>query len=126
MWIPAQTTVPPGPTWDRASGTSRPTGAKMIAASSGTGGGSVDAPAHRHPSRRANCCAAASPGEVNAYTSRPSLTATCVIMCAAAPNPYKPSRCASPAIRYERYPISPAHSSGAACRSSYTSGSLKA
>ena len=36
-------------TWLSASGTSAPTGAKMMAASSGAGGASVDAPAHTAP-----------------------------------------------------------------------------
>src|SRR3982750_3843849 len=53
MWMPAQATMPAGDTRDSASGTSAPTGAKMIAASSGSGGASVDAPAHAHPSSRA-------------------------------------------------------------------------
>ena len=38
MWMPAQTTVPPGASARSAAGTSAPTGAKMIAASSGSGG----------------------------------------------------------------------------------------
>ena len=38
MWMPAHTTIPPGATRDSASGTRAPTGAKMIAASSGRGG----------------------------------------------------------------------------------------
>jgi hypothetical protein len=43
-------------------------------------------------------------------------------MCAAAPNPYSPSLSASPHIRSDRYPIRPAHSSGAACSSGKLSG----
>ncbi len=66
MWMPAHTTTPPGPTRESASGTSAPTGAKMIAASSGRGGGSVDGPAHTAPRLNANCWAAVSPGDVNA------------------------------------------------------------
>ena len=38
MWMPPQTTRPPLRTWRSASGTRAPTGAKMIAASSGSGG----------------------------------------------------------------------------------------
>ena len=52
MWMPAQTTVPPLPRARRAAGTSSPAGAKMIAASSSSGG--VPAPAHSTPSERAN------------------------------------------------------------------------
>ena len=37
MWMPAQTTVPPRSTARSAAGTSGPTGAKMIAASSNSG-----------------------------------------------------------------------------------------
>ena len=39
MWIPAQTTEPPFATAASAAGTSSPTGAKMIAASSSSGAG---------------------------------------------------------------------------------------
>ena len=59
-------TVPPGATAARASGTSSPAGAKMIAASSSTGGRSVESPAQTAPTVRAKSCAAASPGRVNA------------------------------------------------------------
>ena len=45
MWIPAQTTTPPFATAASAAGTSAPTGAKMIAASSSSGGLSVELPA---------------------------------------------------------------------------------
>src|ERR1700694_1546176 len=38
-----------------------PTGAKMMAASSGTGGASPDPPAQAQPNRSANACASASP-----------------------------------------------------------------
>ena len=38
MWMPAQTTVPPRSTARSAAGTNGPTGAKMIAASSISGG----------------------------------------------------------------------------------------
>ena len=50
MWIPAHTTVPPGATARSAAGTSAPTGAKMIAASSGSGPGFIASPAHSAPS----------------------------------------------------------------------------
>ncbi len=112
--ISAQTTTPPGATARSANGTSAPAAAKTIAASSGSGGSSVDPPAHSAPSSRANACVATSPGRVNAKTRRPWCRATCVRMCAAPPNPMIPSRSASPASRRARYPISPAHSSGAA------------
>ena len=42
MWMPAQTTVPPLASARSAAGTSAPTGAKMIAASSGSGGAAPD------------------------------------------------------------------------------------
>ena len=54
-----------------AAGTSSPTGAKMIAASSGSGGRSSEPPAQTAPSSRANVLAAASPGRVKAKTRRP-------------------------------------------------------
>src|SRR5581483_4195875 len=54
MWMPAQTTAPPRSRARSAWRTSGPTGAKMIAASSGSGGASSDAPAHTAPSSRAS------------------------------------------------------------------------
>ena len=74
----------------------------MMAASSGSGGCSLDEPAHSAPSERANASADASPGRVKAKTRRPWARATWQMMCAAAPNPYRPSRSASPARRSER------------------------
>ncbi len=115
MWIPAHTTVPPGSTAASAAGTCSPTGANRSAASSGSGAGPDASPAHSAPSPAASACASTSPARVNANTRRPSQTATWHTMWAAAPNPYRPSRSASPAIRSARWPISPAHSSGAAC-----------
>ena len=66
MWMPAQTTVPPLRDGRSAAGTSAPTGAKMIAASSCAGGASSDPPAQTAPSARAKACAGASPGRVKA------------------------------------------------------------
>src|SRR5205823_2990830 len=63
MWIPPHTTVPPEATARSATGTSEPTGAKMMTASSGSGGRSSELPAHSAPSSSANCCAARSPGQ---------------------------------------------------------------
>ncbi len=54
-----------------AAGTSAPTGAKMIAASSGSGGVSSEPPAHAAPSSRAKSCAAVSPGRVKAIDLAP-------------------------------------------------------
>src|SRR5215470_9281857 len=50
--MPAQTTTPPGFVCRSACGTSAPTGAKMTAASSGSGDCSVDEPAHPAPVAR--------------------------------------------------------------------------
>ncbi len=66
MRMPPQTTVPPGSTARSADGTRAPTGAKMIAALSGSGAELPDPPAHTAPSRQAKACAAASPSRVNA------------------------------------------------------------
>ncbi len=71
MWMPAHTTVPPFSTALSAVGTSAPAGAKIIAASRGSGASASDGPAQAAPSSRAKPCAAASPGRVNAKTSRP-------------------------------------------------------
>ncbi len=70
MWIPPQTTTPPLRTARRAAGTSAPTGAKMIAASSGSGADVSESPAQTAPSERANSCACSSPGRVKAKTLR--------------------------------------------------------
>ncbi len=86
MWMPAQTTAPPGASARSATVTSSPTGAKMIAASSSSGRSS-EPPAHSAPSSRANACVAVSPGRVNANTRRPWCTATWQTMCAEAPKP---------------------------------------
>ena len=51
MWIPAHTTVPPGAVARSAAGTSSPAGAKMIAASSGSGPSAIASPAHSAPRR---------------------------------------------------------------------------
>ena len=57
MWMPAQTTVAPLALARSAAGTSSPTGAKMIAASSGSGRRIAEAPAHSAPSSRAKLLA---------------------------------------------------------------------
>jgi len=76
MWMPAQTTVPPGAIALSAAGTSGPAGAKISAPSSSCGGRSSLPPAQTAPSDRANAWVSSSPGRVNAYTSRPWWTAT--------------------------------------------------
>ncbi len=87
MWMPAQTTIPPGASTLSAWGTSGPAGAKMIAASRGSGGGSSLSPAYVAPRDRAKSCVRVSPGRVKANTARPWWTATWQIMCAAEPKP---------------------------------------
>jgi hypothetical protein len=52
------------------NGTSVPTGAKMIAASNGSGAASSEAPAQTAPSDRANVWACVSPARVKANTLR--------------------------------------------------------
>jgi hypothetical protein len=96
----------------------------MIAASTGSGGRSSDEPAHSAP-RAGEVLALAVPGRVKLKTRRPCQRATWQMMWAAAPNPYRPSSAASPVSRSERYPIRPAHSSGAARRSGYPAGTTK-
>ena len=54
MWMPPQTTRPPLRNAASAAGTSAPTGANRIAASSGSGGCSSDPPAQSTPTERAN------------------------------------------------------------------------
>src|SRR5260221_10552082 len=63
IWMPAQTTRPPGATALSAAGTRAPTGAKMMAASSGSGGGASDGPARAAPSERAKTWAVTSSGK---------------------------------------------------------------
>ncbi len=77
----------PGADAARAAGTRAPTGANRMAASSGSGGASSDAPAHSAPSPRAKACAAASPRRVNANTRCPAWRASCATRWAAAPKP---------------------------------------
>jgi hypothetical protein len=62
MWMPAQTTRPPGATARSAAGTSAPTGAKMIAASSGAGAAAVESPAQAAPRPLAKSRPRVSPG----------------------------------------------------------------
>jgi hypothetical protein len=78
MWIPAQTTAPPFATAPSATGTSSPVGAKMIAASSSSGG--APAPAHSAPSERANDCPSSSASRVNANARLPSQRASWTTM----------------------------------------------
>ena len=54
MWMPAHTTVAPLAVARSASGTSPPTGAKIRAPSSSSGGALPESPAHSAPSSRAN------------------------------------------------------------------------
>ena len=57
MWMPPHTTRPALARRARsAAGTSAPTGANMIAASSCSGGALLEPPAHTAPSSRANDC----------------------------------------------------------------------
>src|SRR3989304_2160932 len=62
MWMPAQTTVPPGSTARRATGTSSPAGANRIAASGGSGGASPGAPGPSAPRARGDRLALAVAG----------------------------------------------------------------
>src|SRR5262245_22478071 len=102
MWMPAQTIVPPLAVARSAFGTSVPTGAKMIAPSSSSGGGSSDQPAHSQPSSSANARPSSSPWRTKPNSRRPSWRATCAMMWADAPKPYSPRRSASPARRSDR------------------------
>ena len=87
MWMPAHTTVPPFAIARSAAGTSAPTGAKMIAASSGAGGAAVDSPAHVAPSSRANACADVVAGAREREDLAPLPRRDLATMCAAAPKP---------------------------------------
>src|SRR5215210_3792011 len=53
MWMPAQTTTPPLAVLRSAGGTSWPAGAKIMAASRGSGAGAIESPAHSAPNSRA-------------------------------------------------------------------------
>ena len=64
--MPAQTTVPPLAVLLSASTTSGPTGAKIMAASRGTGGLDVESPVQTAPRLSAKDRACASPGFVKA------------------------------------------------------------
>ena len=88
MWMPPQTTVPPGATARSAAGTSLTRGREDERG--------VELlrracrrmrPPTRRPASRAKPCAAASPARVKANTRRPSCRATWQTMWAAAPKP---------------------------------------
>ena len=70
MWMPAQTTTPPGASARSAAGTSSPAGAKMITASSSSGSSSTT-PAHSAPTSRASSRLSGSAPRVTANTRRP-------------------------------------------------------
>ena len=88
MWMPPHTTVPPRATARSASGTSAPTGAKMIAASSSTGGALVRAarPDRAQRARERLRGRVARPREGVDLAALPAI-ATCATRCAAAPKP---------------------------------------
>src|ERR1051326_2117341 len=65
IWMPPQTTDPPGFTARSASGTRSPTGAKMIAASRGSGGGLSESPVQTATMPSANAPAFSSPTRSN-------------------------------------------------------------
>ena len=109
-----------------AAGTRPPTGAKMIAASSGSGGVSSDPPAQPAPRLRAKRLAGRSPGRVKANTSRPCQQRHLGDDVGRGAKAVEPQRWASPAITSDRQPISPAHSSGASATSAPASPSGKA
>ena len=87
MWMPAQTTVAPFAVARSAAGTSSPTGAKMMAASSSSGAAPSESPAHSAPSSRASSWASVSSARVNAKTRLPWWRATWQTMCAEEPKP---------------------------------------
>ena len=87
MWIPAQTTTPPGLTARSAAGTSAPTGAKISAASSGAGAAPRRRPPTPRPSEPASACGAGVLRPREREDPPPLGTATWPMMWAAAPNP---------------------------------------
>ena len=87
MWMPAVTTVAPFAVARSAAGTSSPSGAKMMAASSSSGAGPSESPAHSAPSSRASAWASVSSARVKAKTRLPWWRATWQTMCAEAPKP---------------------------------------
>ncbi len=87
MWMPPQTTRPPLRTAASAAGTSAPTGAKMIAASSGFGRRLVRAAGPVRAERAGESLAGRIAGLVKANTRRPCQRQTWAMMWAAAPKP---------------------------------------
>ena len=71
MWMPAHTTMPPFFTASSADTTSGPSLAKMMHASSFSGGRLPLPPAQHAPSDRANSCFRASPSRVNTKQRMP-------------------------------------------------------
>ena len=109
MWMPAHTTMPPFFTASSADTTSGPSLAKMMHASSVSGGRLPLPPAQHAPSDRANSCFRASPSRVNTKQRMPMWRASWITMCAEEPKPYSPSVFGDPVFRSDRYPIRPAH-----------------
>ena len=88
MWIPAQTTVAAlGDARASAAGTSSPAGAKMIAASSSSGGAPGAARPLGAELARERLRVLVARAREREQTRRPCARATCATMCAAAPKP---------------------------------------
>src|ERR1051326_8317272 len=83
IWIPASASVPPFFNAFRAAGIISPAGAKIIAASSLTGGSASVPPAHSAPSSMASFWCRSS--RVEAYTFTPQWGATWMATWAAEP-----------------------------------------
>ena len=80
MWMPAHTTMPPFFTASSADTTSEPSLAKMMQASSGSGGRLLLPPAQNAPSERANSCFRESPSRVNTKQRIPMCRASWITM----------------------------------------------
>src|SRR5208282_3607025 len=115
-------TTPPFRKLASAAITTTPLGANVTARSSSAGGVSVSVPTHLAPKDSANLRCEAP--RVETYTSQFHECKTAITRCAEEPKPNNPTRSprSTPATRKLRKPMIPAHSSGAACRSSSANG----
>ena len=84
-WMALMTTVPPGATSWSAKTATEPTGAKEMAASSGSAGGSAYLPTELAPREAARCCSSAE--RVATWTTQPRWRASWMTSEAEAPKP---------------------------------------
>ena len=102
IWMPPQTTVPPFFVAARAAGTSAPTGAKISAASSGSGGAAVRVPGPFGAERAGELLRREVAGAGEGEHSRPLMAGDLGDDVRGGAKPVDADGCASPAMRRVR------------------------